>query len=69
MTAETTPRKRLRAVVSYPPETVLTIEQLAEALQCSVSTVERADIPCTYVGSLRRYVWRQVLAYLEAKAA
>lgn len=59
----------LRPVVSYPPETVLTKEQLAEALQCSVAHVERQDFPCVYIGSLRRYIWRQVLAFLEAKAA
>lgn len=56
--------------VGLLPDTVLTAEQLATALNCSVDSIERADLPCTYITpKLRRYVWRQVIDVLMARAA
>ena len=53
----------------FPREAVLTIEQVAAALQCDVASVERMDIPRTYPRPrLRRYVWGQVLDSLMKKA-
>lgn len=53
--------------ISYPPETVLNIKQVAEWLQVSVRTVERLDIPFTLLGRrTKRYVAADVLAFLEA---
>lgn len=60
----------LRRPLAYPPETVLTIEQVAEWLQTSVRSVERLDIPCIYLGTrTRRYLAKVVLKYLEERAA
>lgn len=57
-------------VVAYPPDAVLTVEQLARALQCSVRSVERMNLPCVYVGPrIKRYVWRRVLDTLAERSA
>jgi excisionase family DNA binding protein len=54
----------------YTPETVLTIEEVAEWLGVSVRTVERWPIKrLTLSRSTRRYLAKHVLEYLEAKAA
>jgi hypothetical protein len=54
----------------YIPETVLTIEQVAEWLQISKRSAEDLHIPCIYLGTrTRRYLAKSVLAYLEGKAA
>ena len=58
-------------VRSYPPEAILTQEQLADWLQVSERTVKswtflpRLNLPGTTV----RYSAGQVLAYLEGNAA
>lgn len=57
-------------VTAYPETAVLTIEQLAAALQVSVRQAERLDLPCVYLGTrTRRYVWGQVLETLRKRAA
>jgi hypothetical protein len=54
----------------YSPETVLTIEQVAEWLQVSKRSAEDLHIPCFYLGTrTRRYLAKHVLEYIEAKAA
>lgn len=58
------------SVVSYPPEAVLDIEQVAEWLQVSKRHAERLHIPCIYLGTrTRRYIGKQVLEFLEKKSA
>ena len=57
------------AVVTYPPEAVLDIVQVAAALQVSTRTVERMDLPTVYAGPrTRRYLWGMVLETLRNKA-
>lgn len=59
-----------RLPVVYSPDAVLTIEQLAQALQVSVRTIERMDLPTIYCakGKLRRYVYGQILETLKERA-
>ncbi len=57
-----------RAPVSYPPETVLTVEQLADWLQLSVRKVETLPIRSWYVGNRRRYLAAHVLEWIEVGA-
>lgn len=54
--------------ISYPPETVLNIEQVAEWLQISTRQVERLDIPFSLLGRrTKRYVAAEVLAFIESR--
>lgn len=54
--------------VAYPPETILTIEQVARWLQCSVSTVELLELPRLRIpGRVVRFAAGEVLAYLEGR--
>ena len=57
--------------LGFPPETVLTKAQLAAALNCSPDTIEKSGIPVSYAlgPQMPRYVWRQVIAYIEKGAA
>lgn len=57
----------LLAPQGYLPETVLTKEQLAAALNVSLDTLDRSGIPASYALGNRtpRYVWRRVIAWLE----
>lgn len=57
-----------RPPLAYPPEAVLTIEQLAAWLQISPRTAERLDIPCVYLGRKRRYRAGAVIQYLDRNA-
>lgn len=60
--------KRKDAAVSYPPEAVLNIRQLADWLQVGESTVERLDIPSVFLGTrTKRWIGKDVLAYLEQR--
>lgn len=55
---------------AYAPETVLTIEEVAEWLDVSIRTVERYPIKrLTLSRSTRRYLAKHVLEYLETLAA
>jgi hypothetical protein len=55
---------------AYAPETVLTLEEVAEWLIVSPRTVERLPIKRVAVGErTRRYLAKHVLEYLEGKAA
>lgn len=57
------------AVRGYPPEAVLTIQQLADWLGVSRRTVQRLPIPVVRLGHRTlRYRGRDVLDYLERKA-
>jgi hypothetical protein len=54
----------------YIPETVLTIEQVAEWLQVSKRSAEELHLPCFYLGTrTRRYLAKDVLAFIERKVA
>ena len=54
--------------LSYPPETILTTEQLAKWLQVSERTVKSWPLPRLKLpGSLVRYSAGEVLAYLEGR--
>lgn len=54
----------------YPRDKVLTDDQLAKALQVSVRTIERMDLPTVYFGArTRRYIWGQILDALAERAA
>lgn len=62
-------RVRRRRVVSYPPDAVMTIQELAKALGVSKSTIEREDLPAIWIGKrLKRYCWGQVLDVLKKRA-
>lgn len=54
-----------RSPASYTPETILTVEQLADWLQLSVRKVEQLPIKSGYLGNRRRYLAKHVLEYLE----
>lgn len=59
-----------KVAISYQPESVLTIEQVADWLQISKRAAERLHIPCVYLGTrTRRFIGKDVLAFLESKAA
>jgi hypothetical protein len=54
-----------RQPAGYTPETILTVEQLADWLQLSVRKVEQLPIKSGYLGNRRRYLAKHVLEYLE----
>lgn len=59
-----------RQPIGFPREAILTVEQLADWMQVSPSTVEHSDIPAlvNMPGSrLRRYSAGMVLAFLEGR--
>jgi hypothetical protein len=59
-----------RSPIGYAPETVLTIEQVAEWLDISKRTAESLHLKCFYLGTrTRRYLAKHILEYIEAKAA
>lgn len=52
--------------VSYPPEAVLDIEQVAQWLQISKRSAERLHLPCLYLGTrTRRFLGSAVIEYLK----
>lgn len=54
--------------IAYPPQTILTTEQVAGWLQVSVRTVKDWPLPRLRLpGSLVRYSAGEVLAYLEGR--
>ena len=56
--------------VAYGPESVLTIEQVADWLQISKRHAERLHLPCFYLGTrTRRYLGETVLDFLRRKIA
>ena len=55
-------------VIAYPENAVLEIGHVAAWLRVSERTVERLDIPFALLGKrTKRYLARDVIAYLEAK--
>ena len=61
----------LDQVPQYSREALLTIEEVAQALRCSVRMVERCDLPTIYIGKgkLRRFCWGDVFDTLRGRAA
>ena len=51
----------------FPPDTVMTQDQCAAALGCSVDTLVRSGLPATYaLGSRQpRYIWKHVIGFME----
>ncbi len=58
-----------RQPVAYAPETILTVDQVADWLQLSVRKVETLPIRSAYIGTRRRYLAKHVLEYLEGLAS
>jgi len=57
-----------RSPIAYPPEAILTTEQVAEWLQCGVSTVEALGLPRLRLPVRTvRYSAGDVLAFLEGR--
>lgn len=57
-------------VVAYPETAVIDVHQLCQWLGISKRQVERQGFPCFYLGTrTRRYSVRQVLEFLEKRAA
>jgi hypothetical protein len=55
--------------VCYPDNAILTLAQVAVGLQISVRSAERIRFPVLHVGKrTRRYLWRAVIAFLEAQS-
>ena len=54
--------------VVFDRNAILTAEQVALALQVSVSSVERADLPTFYVGRLPRFLWGKVLDVIAERS-
>jgi hypothetical protein len=55
--------------ITYSRDAVVTIEQVAAALQVSIRTVERMDLKTLYIGTrTRRYIWGMVLDSLAERA-
>jgi hypothetical protein len=57
--------------VGYPPETVMTRQQLAGALSTSEDSIERSKIPVSYALGPRnpRYVWGDVVEWIRKGVA
>lgn len=54
----------------YPPDAVLTREEVAAVLDVSIRTVERYSIRVAYPSPTKpRYLFRDVIAFLNAKVA
>lgn len=54
---------------SYAPETILTVEQVADWLQLSVRTVEKMGVRSFTVGNRRRYLAAHILDWINKGAA
>jgi excisionase family DNA binding protein len=56
---------------SYQPDDLLTIEEVCGYLRLSRDTLERhcADIPWVRLGESRRILFRELVRYLERRAA
>lgn len=60
----------LREPIGFPPETVMTKEQLASALNVHVDTLDRSGIPASYALGSRtpRYIWGDVIQWMRTPA-
>ncbi|MGQ0643627.1 MAG: hypothetical protein ACT4P6_23005, partial [Gemmatimonadaceae bacterium] len=57
-----------RRIVGYDRDMVMTPEECALALQISVKTLARSDLPCCYLTNrVRRYVWGVVVDALASR--
>jgi hypothetical protein len=60
------PERRQPNLAQYSRETVLDPEQCAEWLGVSIDTLDRADVPCAFLGvRLKLYVVGEVLDFLN----
>lgn len=61
------PDRKKAAPQGYPPETVMTRQELADALRVSEDTIERSTAPVSYALSNQkpRYIWGDVVAWLR----
>lgn len=57
-----------RKPVAYSRDAVLTLQQLAAALQVEERTVQSMDLPFFMAGKRQRWVWGQVLDVLAQRA-
>lgn len=64
-----TPTGKRQNVTVYPRDAILTLEQVAYALNASPKTVERMDLPYFRAGKMPRYLWGQVLDECARRAA
>jgi len=63
-------RISIEDVPAYSREAILTAEEVAKALRCSVRTIERANLPTIYVSpNTRRYCWGDVFDALRERVA
>jgi hypothetical protein len=53
--------------VGYPPETIMTRQQLATVLSTSEDSIERAGVPASYALGPRspRYIWGDVIHFFR----
>jgi hypothetical protein len=57
-----------RRAITHPRDAVLDASQLAAALQVSVHTVQRMDLPFFRAGTRARYLYGQVIDVLAERA-
>ena len=58
-----------RLARAYPPEAILTPDQVAEWLQVSRRTVQRLPLPAVTMGHRTvRYLAKEILEYLERQS-
>lgn len=62
------PEKRTAAPVTFPRDTVLTLSQLAAALQVEERTAQGMDLPYFYAGKRQRFIYGQCLDVLAQRA-
>jgi hypothetical protein len=62
------PHRRVRAVVTYPRDTILDVDQLAAALGIGRRKALQLDLPCFWAGKRPRWYWGQVLDALRDRA-
>jgi hypothetical protein len=58
----------LPPVLTFPRDAVLLNVHLAAAFHTSEESVQKMDLPCTYIGTRPRYVWGQVIDTLTERA-
>jgi hypothetical protein len=63
-----TPQK---GVADYVPDSILTVNEVAAALQIEVEEIEKLGVPASYAlgPDQPRYLWRHVVSYVEDSRA
>lgn len=54
--------------IAYPRDCIITLRQLASALQVEERTAQSMDLPYFYAGKRQRFIWSQVLDTLAERA-